>query len=405
MASPRSANIKLVLLITAVIIVVATLFYTRGLVNELLAREHEVADIYARSIEFVANRPPEKLGEQSDYSFIFDEMIRTIDFPVVLSDRFNAPLEPYATSAKNVPYDSTLSAEQQREYFSRLIADLDKVNPPIRVSLQDSVVINYVHYGNSPLIVRLRWLPYIEIAVAGMFIILGYIGFSYIKRNEQSNIWVGMSKETAHQLGTPISSLMGWVEVMRGLGDDPGKILATLNEMELDIQRLERVSDRFSKIGSRPNLKEEDLHEVIDSTIQYFKNRLPSRFGQGKQIDISIGESSRPKALINRELFGWVVENLIKNAIDAMEEGRGTIVFTIADRGSDVFIDVRDSGKGVDKKQRKDIFRPGFSTKQRGWGLGLSLSKRIVEAYHKGKIFVKESKPGKGTTFRIRLRK
>lgn len=404
MAVPRSANIKLILLITAVIIVVATLFYTRILVDELLVREHEVADMYARSIEFVASRPPEKIGEQSDYSFIFDEMIRTIDFPVVLSDAHNAPLAPYYLYAKNVSLDSTLTPDQQAAYYSGLIADLDRVNPPIKV-IQDSVVINYVHYGNSPLIVRLRWLPYIEIAVAGMFIILGYVGFSHIKRNEQSNIWVGMSKETAHQLGTPISSLMGWVEVMKDMESVPEKVLSTLTEMEQDIQRLQRVSDRFSKIGSRPNLKEEDLHEIIESTVRYFKTRLPSRFGQGKQIDIIIEDSAHPKVLVNRELFVWVIENLIRNAIDALDDGRGTISFTLADRGSDVYIDVRDTGKGIDKAQRKDIFRPGFSTKQRGWGLGLSLSKRIIETYHKGKIFLRESKPGKGTTFRIKLRK
>ncbi|HUN65878.1 MAG TPA: HAMP domain-containing sensor histidine kinase [Bacteroidota bacterium] len=405
MAGPRSANIKLILLIAAVIIVVATLLYTRILVNELLEREREVADIYAKSIEFVANRPAEKSGEQSDYSFIFDEMIRTIDFPVVLSDPGNSPLAPYYTSAKNVQFDTTLSPDQQREYLAGVIRELDMVNQPIRVMLQDTVLVSYVHYGNSRLITRLRWLPYIEIAVAGMFIILGYVGFSYIKRNEQSNIWVGMSKETAHQLGTPISSLLGWVEIIKGMEHDRSKLIPTIEEMERDIQRLQRVSDRFSKIGSRPSLREEDLDELIGSTIQYFKTRLPSRYGEGRQIDIVIEESSHPKALVNRELFGWVIENLIRNAVDAFEEGKGKISFSLADRGAEVVIDVRDTGKGIDKSLRRDIFRPGFSTKQRGWGLGLSLSKRIIESYHKGKIFVKESRTGKGTTFRIRLPK
>ena len=404
MATPRSANIKLFLVITAVIIVVATLLYTRYLVKDLLDREHEIAGLYARSIEFIANRPPDKATDQSDYSFIFDEMIRSIDFPIILSDPKNAPIPPYITNAKNILFDTTLSTEAQRDFFQNIIHELDRQHPPIKVTLQDSIIINYVHYGESALIKKLRWLPYIEIAVAGMFIILGYIGFSYIKRSEQSNIWVGMSKETAHQLGTPISSLMGWLEILKEGAKDNPKQLATLAEVGRDIERLQRVTDRFSKIGSRPMLSEEDLYEVIDSTVQYYKQRLPSRFGEGKYIQISVDTSDHPRVRINRELFGWVIENLIKNAIDAMEQGRGTISIMLSQKNREIFIDVKDTGKGIDKKQRKDIFRPGYSTKQRGWGLGLSLSKRIIETYHEGKIFVKESKAGKGTTFRIKLR-
>ncbi len=404
MSSPRSANIKLVLLIFAVFIVVATLLYAQFLVNLLLAREHATADLYARSIEFIANRPPERSGETSDYSFIFDEMIRTIDFPVVLSDPNNQPIAPYAMNAKNVPFDSALSQEEQRAYFASVIEQLDRLTTPIKVTLQDSVVISYVHYGESPLITKLRWFPYIEIAVAGMFILLAYVGFSTIKRHEQSNIWVGMSRETAHQLGTPISSLMGWVEVMKEYAKDDPRQFSTLTEMEHDIDRLQRITERFSKIGSKPSLREEDLHDVISSTITYFTQRLPSRLGQGKNIELRFDQGEHVKARINKDLFGWVLENLIKNAIDAMEDGRGTISFTLAHKSGEIIIDVKDTGKGIDKKQRKDIFRPGYSTKQRGWGLGLSLSKRIVETYHGGKIFVRESKPGKGTTFRIRLK-
>ncbi len=403
MSTPRSANIKIALVVIAVLIVVGTLVYTQRLVNELLQREHEVAGLYARSIEFIANRPSDKPSDQSDYSFIFDEMIRSIDFPIVLSDAQNAPLQPYSTNAKNIPFDSSLTTPQQKEYFQKVIAELDKQHAPIKVLLQDSILINYVHYGESALITKLRWLPFIEIAVAGMFILIAYIGFSHIKRSEQSNIWVGMSKETAHQLGTPISSLMGWLEILKEYAGENPRLMTTLSEMDRDVVRLQRVTDRFSKIGSKPMLSDEDLYEVIDSTIQYFKQRLPSRLGEGKQIDILLQADDHPKARINRELFGWVIENLIKNGIDAMEEGRGTITFSLIQKNRDIYIDVKDTGKGIDKKQREDIFRPGYSTKKRGWGLGLSLSKRIIETYHKGKIFVKESKAGKGTTFRIRL--
>ncbi|MBI1805280.1 MAG: HAMP domain-containing histidine kinase [Ignavibacteriae bacterium] len=405
MQTPRSANIKIVLIVIAVAIVVGTLLYTRQLVKELLEREREVADLYAKSLEFIANRPADKIGDQSDYSFIFDEVIRSIDFPMVLSDAHGDPLFPYATNARNVRFDSTLSPEEQREFFRDVIRRLDTHNPPIKVAIQDSIVVSYVHYGESELITKLRWLPYIEIVVAGMFIILGYVGFSTIKRSEQSNIWVGMSKETAHQLGTPISSLMGWIEIMKGYAAQDPKQVTTIAEMERDINRLQRVTDRFSKIGSKPSLKDEDLSDVIQSIVEYFKQRLPSRFGDGRDIDIRIESQDHPTAKINRELFGWVIENLIKNAIDAMEDGKGSITFFIFEKGGTVYIDVKDTGKGIDMKQRQDIFRPGYSTKQRGWGLGLSLSKRIIESYHKGKIFVKDSKLGKGTTFRIKLGK
>ena len=389
-------------------IVVATLIYTQGIVNRLLERERDVAGLYARSLEFIANRPTDRMNEQSDYNFIFDEVIRSIDFPMVLSDTGNQPLPPYRINARNVDLDTTLSPEEERIFFQDVIRRLDKQNTPIRVALQESLVVSYVHYGESDLVTKLRWLPYIEIAVAGMFILLGYVGFSSIKRSEQSNIWVGMAKETAHQLGTPLSSLMGWIEMMKEYAEENPKQLATIGEMERDLRRLHRVTERFSKIGSKPSLKEEDLHDVIDSIISYYKQRLPSRFGPpggSRNIDIHIETDIHATAQINRELLGWVIENLIKNALDAMENGQGTITFSIIPRGDGVFIDVKDTGKGIDMKQRQDIFRPGYSTKQRGWGLGLSLSKRIIETYHKGKLFVKESKQGKGTTFRIKLAK
>ncbi len=400
MASPRSANIKLLLLVVAVVIVVSTLLYTRYIVEQLLVKERDVADLYAKSLQFLANSP----SDQADYSFIFDEVIRSIDFPMILSDSSGNPMPPYYSTTRNIQFDSSASEQQQEQYLRSTIAALDAQNPPIQVTVQ-GIVIQHVHYGESKLITELRWLPYVEIGVAGMFIIIGYVGFSYVKRNEQSNIWVGMSKETAHQLGTPLSSLMGWIEVLKEHAGDQPKIMSTVAEMENDVHRLQTITDRFSKIGSKPVLKEENVREVIQAVIDYFQRRLPSRFGEGKQFEIRIENEEQPTAKMNRELFGWVIENLIKNALDAMDSGGGTIMFRIESQGNAVIIDVRDSGKGIDLKSKRDIFRPGYSTKQRGWGLGLSLSKRIIESYHKGRIFVKESKVGKGTTFRIRLRR
>ncbi|HLF13602.1 MAG TPA: HAMP domain-containing sensor histidine kinase [Bacteroidota bacterium] len=403
MPSPRSTNIKLTLLVVATLIVLGTLYYSQILVSQLLQKERDVAALYARSVEFIANKPAEGLSGQSDYSFIFDEVIRSIDFPMVLTDPRHQPIRPYEKSARNIPIDSGLTPEQMEKYFISIIKELDEIHTPIRVTLQDTIVLNYVHYGESPLITRLRWLPAVELGVAGLFILMGYVGFSYIKRNEQSNIWVGMAKETAHQLGTPLSSLMGWIEMMKTTAKDHPEQLSVLAEMENDLDRLQKITDRFSKIGSRPSLKEENLEEVIRAVLGYFQQRLPSRFAKNRKIGLKVAAEGDPKARINRELFEWVIENLVKNALEAIEESEGTISFTITGSGSHVTIDATDTGKGIDIKHRKDIFRPGFSTKRRGWGLGLSLSKRIVETYHHGKLFVRESKPGKGTTFRIRL--
>jgi signal transduction histidine kinase len=397
-AIPRSTNIKLVLFASALLIIVATLLYTRSIVQQLLDREHDVADLSAKSFEFIANNT----SEQADYTFIFDEIIRTIDFPMILSDADNTPLRPFYSSVRNIALDSSGTTDAQEATLRSMITSLDGQNPPIRITVQGSV-IQYLHYGESRLITTLRWLPYIEIAVAGMFILLGYIGFSTIKRNEQSNIWVGMAKETAHQLGTPLSSLMGWVEMMKIQAAGQEKQLTTIGEMENDLLRLGKVTERFSKIGSKPSLRQEPLNEVIQSVIDYFRRRLPGQTGAGGNIRISIETQEQFRAPINRELFEWVIENLIKNGLDAMEQHDGSITFCLESSGQFIMIDVRDTGKGIDMKDRKDIFRPGYSTKQRGWGLGLSLSKRIIETYHKGRLFVKESRPGKGTTFRIKL--
>jgi signal transduction histidine kinase len=260
-----------------------------------------------------------------------------------------------------------------------------------------------VHYGESTLITRLRYLPYIELAVVALFIFIGYVSFSYIKRSEQSNIWVGMARETAHQLGTPISSMMGWVELLRlQTGASDPKIVETLHDMDNDLQRLQKIANRFSRIGSKPDLKEENLIEIIGKVIAYFQRRIPQT---GKRVQIALEYTSPVAANVNSELFEWVIENLIKNGLDAIETGAGKITIAVSDRADTVNIDVIDTGKGIDVTYRKEVFRPGFSTKKRGWGLGLSLSQRIIESYHRGKLILKESKPGSGTTFRIKLRK
>ena len=391
--SPKSGNIKAALLVAAFVIIIPILVYTHNLVDRLQKKEREVAALYAKSVEYLANSP----YSGGEYNFIFDELIRAIDFPIIESDANDVEIK----ASRNIEIDTTLPKSERDAYVRSLIADMDKMNRPIIVSYQDTVILSRVHYGESPLVTRLRWLPYIEIAIGALFIFVGYIGFSYIKRSEQSNIWVGMARETAHQLGTPLSSMMGWVEIMKLRPEQDVKVTETIAEMENDLLRLNKIADRFSKIGSKPDLREEELSEVVKGVIVYFQKRIPQ---MGKRVDIVVEPAEPVRAKINRELFEWVLENLVKNGLDAMEEGKGKISFRISRLNGAPVIDVTDTGKGIDAAYRKDIFRPGFSTKKRGWGLGLSLSKRIVETYHRGKLSVKESKLGVGTTFRIKLR-
>ena len=385
---PTTNKFKIVLMIVALALVAAMLLYSQKIIESLLAKEREVADLYAKSLENVSQ------SASGDLTFHF-EVIRTIDFPIVLTDPKNNPIY-----SRNLRIDSMMSRADSLEFFHRVLAEMDEQNKPIPIAINDTLVLNYVHYGESDLIKQLRWLPVIEISIAAIFMFVAYIGFSYIKRSEQSNIWVGMAKETAHQLGTPLSSIMGWLELLKSdTGGSPGPA-QTVKEIESDVERLNKVTARFSKIGSRPDLKQENLSEVIDGVIRYISKRIPK---SGKSIELTVETPGEFQAMINRELFEWVIENLMKNALDAMEGPTGRIGFAISQSGHRTTIDVTDTGKGIDQKLHKEVFRPGYSTKQRGWGLGLSLSKRIIEDYHRGKLFVKQSAPGLGTTFRIKL--
>ena len=393
-----SGRLKIFLMVIAFIIIAGTLWYTHNLVQALSQKEKEVADLYAKSFEYIASG---KAGD-GDYNFLFSEIINTVDFPVVMTDRNNEPELPYNNSFKNISLNPNLSEEEQRQFLKNIVAEMDRSRPPIKVVYQDTIVLSYLHYGESTLVVQLRWLPYVELAVAALFILIGYISFSYIKRSEQSNIWVGMARETAHQLGTPISSMLGWVELLKEQSEGDKKTTETLLDMESDLHRLQKIADRFSKIGSKPDLREEDIAEVFGKVTEYFQRRIPQT---GKKVHLVIESSAAVRAHINRELFEWVLENLTKNALDAIENGDGTIAFSISEHGKHAFVDISDTGKGITPKHRNDVFRPGFSTKKRGWGLGLSLSKRIIETYHSGRLFLKESNSGFKTTFRIKLNK
>jgi anti-sigma regulatory factor (Ser/Thr protein kinase) len=392
---PASVNIKVILLIFALLIAGGTLYYTQNLVQKLQQKQKEIVELYAKGIEYVANSSAENV----DITFLFDNIIKPIDFPLILTDADNVVYD--RTNIRNILVDSTFSEKEKQEFIAREIEELDKIHTPIIVNYENTI-LNKIHYGDSEFISQLRYYPYVQIVIAALFIIIGYVGFSSIKRNEQSNIWVGMAKETAHQFGTPISSLMGWLEMLKINYSDPDKVLDTTEEISNDVEKLSKITQRFSKIGSRPELKETVIYDELKKVKDYFERRLPQT---GKIVELTIDGDSHACALINTELFEWVIENLIKNALDAIEQKSGWIKMTVEQIHNEVGIEVADSGKGIEMKRRKDVFRPGYSTKKRGWGLGLSLSKRIIEGYHSGKIFVKSSAQDEGTIFKIILKK
>ena len=395
---PASVNFKIFLLIVAILIAAGTLFYTQNLVQKLQEKEKQIVELYARGIEYIANTT----DSGADLTFLFENIIRPIDFPLVITDANDALNLVNRSEIRNVRYDTTLSQTQLRDFFEKKIKEMDEQHNPILVAYADSIILQKIHYGDSDLIERLQYYPYLQILIAALFIILGYIGFSNIKKSEQSNIWVGMAKETAHQFGTPISSLMGWIEMLKMHYHDKDRVLDITNEITDDVEKLNKITYRFSKIGAVPELKKLSVYDEIYKVKEYFARRLPQL---GKSVEIILQGDKQANAELNSELFEWVIENLIKNALDAIDHKQGKIEITVKEARKEIEIDVTDNGKGIDLKRRKDIFRPGYSTKRRGWGLGLSLSKRIIEVHHKGKVFVKNSVIGEGTTIKIILKK
>ncbi len=396
-----SLKLKIALVVSGVFIALGILYFTQMLVERIQKREALIANLYAKSLEYIANDE----SSSGEYSFIFNEIITQIDFPIIATDRDYISVNFY----KNVDVDTTLPQRKIQEILLSQAKNLAKERPPIKVSYRDSVILNYVNYGQSSLITELKLLPFMEFVIGGIFILLGYFGFSYVKKHEQSSIWVGLSKETAHQLGTPISSLMGWVEILKNLKPESDEYKRILDETENDVEKLNKIASRFSKIGSQPKLEKENVSELIKDVCKYFEKRIPRLVdADGSVSDKVIIQLNIPSEVylnLNRDLFEWVIENLLKNALDAMDKPHGIISFDLIEKENEIIIDVSDNGKGVDKKYRNDIFRPGFSTKRRGWGLGLSLSKRIIDDYHKGKLMLQESVLEKGTTFRIKLMK
>lgn len=318
-------------------------------------------------------------------SFISETVMSTAAVPVIYTDSTRTRIIEHGHLDPLVVADST--AMQLR------IRSMAKSNTPIAIDLPGKGR-NYIFYEESVVITQLRYFPYVQLVILGLFLIVAYALFSLFRNAEQNQVWVGMAKETAHQLGTPLSSLMAWMELLKSRGTDPSAV----TEMKKDVDRLEVITERFSKIGSAPDLTQEKLYHTLRATVLYLRPRLPSRV----KIEVLTPEDTERTVPLNRSLFSWVLENLVRNAIDAME-GEGSLIIEIIPEGPEVHIDITDTGKGIPTAQFRTVFQPGFTTKKRGWGLGLSLSKRIIEQYHGGRIFVKRSAPGKGTTFRITL--
>ncbi len=320
-------------------------------------------------------------------SFISEVAVNSASVPVIFTDstRLNVIAAGNVDSLKIK--DST--------YVKEMLASMSSQNQPIEVEIGNGNK-SYIFYKESKLLTQLKFYPYIMFTIIGLFLLVAYLLFSTARRVEQNQVWVGMAKETAHQLGTPLSSLIAWLEYLRSTGLDP----ETAMEIEKDVKRLETITERFSKIGSVPKLESFDLVKVLEDAVNYMKMRT------SKNVVFTIDTNKQKEvfAKLNVPLFEWVIENLIRNAVDAMD-GKGSISITFSDQTQFVYLDIADTGKGIPKSKYKTVFEPGFTTKQRGWGLGLSLTKRIIENYHSGKIFVKNSEIDKGTTFRIVLNK
>ncbi|MFZ1688998.1 MAG: HAMP domain-containing sensor histidine kinase [Flavobacteriales bacterium] len=319
-------------------------------------------------------------------SFISETVMNTASVPVIYTDGTRKKVIEHGHIEPEVIADSALLAKR--------IAQMEAVNKPIEFDLGPRGK-QLIFFEESVVVTQLRYFPYVQLLIIGLFLLVSYALFSVFRNAEQNQVWVGMAKETAHQLGTPLSSLMAWTDHLKSKGTEP----ATLNEMRKDLERLETITERFSKIGSAPDLQPEKLYHVLRATVLYLRPRLPSHAA----IEVLTPVDTDRKVPLNTALFSWVIENLIRNAIDAMK-GEGRITIEIVPEGPQLHVDVTDTGHGIPQAKHRTVFNPGYTTKKRGWGLGLSLTKRIIEQYHGGRIFVKRSAPGKGTTFRITLR-
>lgn len=364
----------------------ASIVYTDTLVQQLAEREARQIGLYARAQELIVSTS----GEAQQ--FLFERIIEeNSSIPVILTDDQGGIID-----SRNISIPENASEQQRQEILQRALHEMKEQYQPLRIQV-DEGFYQFIYYKNSFLITQLKYYPFAQLSAIALLGGLAYIIFSTSRRSEQNRVWVGLAKETAHQLGTPISSLMAWVEYFRSDDTFDQQIV---EEMDKDIKRLEMITARFSSIGSEPVMKEADVSAIVNSIVEYLRKRISSKVA----FNYTPRYGQDHTAYINAPLFEWVIENLCKNAVDAMNGiGRIDIYLRHSKDGQFIEIDVSDTGKGIPPSKLKAVFRPGYTTKRRGWGLGLTLAKRIVEEYHKGHIFVKKSEVNAGTTFRIRI--
>jgi signal transduction histidine kinase len=388
----HNPRLKWIVLAVSFLISVGSIYYTNVLVDQLKARERQQVQLFARAIEYTLN---ENLN--SNILFVSEEIInKNNSVPTILVDENENVIH-----FRNIDIDSTRSQRALEQQLQKELKSMAETYDPIIITLKDPNTnevfgTQKVYYRNSFLLTQLIAYPYIQLTVIAIFGFISYLAFNYSKAAEQNRVWVGLAKETAHQLGTPLSSLMAWIEVIR---EDPYmRKKEVADELEKDVQKLKIVTERFSSIGSVPILRKENIVFLINNVVTYLRPRISSRI----RIEI-FTLSDHIFAMVHAPLFEWVIENLCKNAVDAMGSS-GTVAIKIL-RGNEgkVFIDISDTGKGIPRSKLAMVFKAGFTTKKRGWGLGLTLAKRIIETYHNGKIFVKSSEENLGTTFRISL--
>lgn len=389
--APFRPHLKWIVVGFAVLISTGSILYTNNLVEQIRERESRQVEIYAKSLEFLASE-----NEYTNFILILDEIVEANNsIPVIITDIEGKPSE-----FKNLPRADKLEGETRMNYLAKEMMLMKEQHPPVNVTLTgpDGSIFGTrsIFYKNSYLLSQLKFYPYIQLSIISLFGFVTFLILNYIKKVEQDRVWVGLAKETAHQLGTPLSSLMAWSEYFKGLYPEQK---SNLLEFDKDIDRLNVITERFSGIGSEPQLAVLNIPEAVEDSVSYLSKRLSTKIS----MSVTAFPNRNIEARINQSLFAWVIENLCKNSADAME-GKGAINISIlkANEGH-IAIDVSDTGKGIAKNKLKDVFKPGFTTKRRGWGLGLALVRRIIEQYHQGKIFVKHSEINKGTTFRIYL--
>ncbi|MDR1455537.1 MAG: HAMP domain-containing histidine kinase [Tannerella sp.] len=377
--------LKYAFIVVATLIAIVSVVVSDSLIRKLAEEEHRKMEVWTEAQRLFILDDSTQTGQ---ISLIWKVMESNTTIPVICCD----------DRGDIVSYNNIRVPDRNPEPFlQKKVREFRAKRPPFTLDFGDNTY-QYLYYDDSVILKRLLLYPYIQLLVIAVFIMISFLALAATKKSEQNKVWVGLSKETAHQLGTPISSLIAWVEYLK-TKEVNAAYAAYLPEMEKDVKRLEVIAERFSKIGSNPDIVPLDINKSVLSACGYMKSRISPKV----KISVAFSRNSMP-ALMNEALFSWVIENLTKNAVDAMD-GQGAIGFRINEKGGKILVDVTDTGKGIPKSKFKTVFMPGYTTKARGWGLGLSLVRRIVESYPGGKIYVKNSEPGKGTTFRIELRR